>query len=30
MAIVRNHEVQNLECVFVVKIFKNEAESAAV
>jgi len=30
MAIVRNYEVQNLECVFIVKICKNETDSAAV
>lgn len=30
MAILRNYEVQNSECVFIVKICKNEAVSVAV
>jgi hypothetical protein len=30
MAILRNYEVQNSECVFTVKICKDEAVSAAV
>jgi hypothetical protein len=30
MAILRSYEVQNSECVFIVKICKNEADGAAV